>query len=446
VDGILCDPWGAGSGGGAANPEFVERLAGKDRTDLSPLSPRQVLLAHYVKPPHVPEHLDIFVESMLSTRTGEWWYPGDSRPVDAWPGFAPGDRGVLNTMAPTHFRIADLSGVAPKPPVLWVRGADDVIVSDTSLYDLAYLGSLGAIPGWPGEQTWPPQPMVAQTRAVLNGYAVAGGRYREAVIEDAGHGPHLDQPEQFLAELTEHLVGALLPPSRLPPSRLPPSRLPPPPRRGPESEEIRPARRLTPGAARFRHAEQDGRAPHEDQHSGDEDRPAGQHVPGHREQHPGQQEREPRAGAHDAGEPDQADDGNQRARSDPPAHPPARSPHRDARPAGGPDRRAPHHQVLPLPPWSHRYLVRLAATPRVPIVRFCARQNRAAGRANARPARPRHLVAASSRRIVSAASRPWPDPETGDPRGGTVTYPTRQARAAGAGAREGIRHECAGHR
>ena len=211
VDGILCDPWGAGSGGGAANPEFVERLAGKDRTDLSPLSPRQVLLAHYVKPPHVPEHLDIFVESMLSTRTGEWWYPGDSRPVDAWPGFAPGDRGVLNTMAPTHFRIADLSGVDPKPPVLWVRGADDVIVSDTSLYDLAYLGSLGAIPGWPGEQTWPPQPMVAQTRAVLNGYAVAGGRYREAVIEDAGHGPHLDQPGQFLAELTEHLAGALLP-------------------------------------------------------------------------------------------------------------------------------------------------------------------------------------------------------------------------------------------
>ena len=208
VDGILCDPYGAGSGGGGANPEFVERLAGQDRTDKSPLSPRQVLLAHYVKPPHVPEHLDIFVESMLSTRTGEDWYPGDSRAVDAWPGFAPGDRGVLNTMAPTHFRIADLSGVEPKPPVLWIRGADDVIVSDTSLYDLAYLGSLGAVPGWPGEQTWPPQPMVTQTRAVLNGYAVAGGRYREAVIEDAGHGPHLDQPERFLAELTEHLAAA----------------------------------------------------------------------------------------------------------------------------------------------------------------------------------------------------------------------------------------------
>jgi pimeloyl-ACP methyl ester carboxylesterase len=30
-----------------------------------------VLLAHYVKPPFAPAELDIFVESMLSTRTGD---------------------------------------------------------------------------------------------------------------------------------------------------------------------------------------------------------------------------------------------------------------------------------------------------------------------------------------------------------------------------------------
>jgi pimeloyl-ACP methyl ester carboxylesterase len=208
ADGALCDPTGAGSGGGAANPEFVARLAAGDRGDKDALSPRQVLLAHYVKPPHVPEHLDIFVESMLSTRIGDDHYPGTSRTVDAWPGFAPGDRGVLNTMAPTHFRISDLSAVEPKPPVLWLRGADDVIVSDTSLYDLAYLGSIGAIPGWPGTETWPPQPMVAQTRAVLDAYAASGGRYREVVFDDAGHGPHLEQPERFLAELGQHLSGA----------------------------------------------------------------------------------------------------------------------------------------------------------------------------------------------------------------------------------------------
>jgi pimeloyl-ACP methyl ester carboxylesterase len=35
VDGVLCDPSGAGSGAGGANPEFVERLAGKDRTDTA---------------------------------------------------------------------------------------------------------------------------------------------------------------------------------------------------------------------------------------------------------------------------------------------------------------------------------------------------------------------------------------------------------------------------
>jgi pimeloyl-ACP methyl ester carboxylesterase len=214
LDGTLCDPWGAGSGGGAANQDFIARLAAGDRTGDSPLSPRQVLLAHYVKPPHVPEHLDVFVESMLSTRLGDDHYPGTSRAVEAWPGCAPGDRGVLNTMAPTVFRIADLSGVEPKPPVLWLRGADDVIVSDTSLYDLAYLGSVGAIPGWPGEQTWPPQPMVAQTRTVLLGYAAAGGRFREAVIDDAGHGPHLDQPERFLAELSGHLADSRADPLR----------------------------------------------------------------------------------------------------------------------------------------------------------------------------------------------------------------------------------------
>jgi pimeloyl-ACP methyl ester carboxylesterase len=159
---------------GSVHPGFVARLAARDRGAQSTASPRQVLLAHYVKPPFVPAELDVFVQSMLSTRVGDDHYPGTSRPVAAWPGFAPGDRGVLNTMAPTHFRIASLAGLVRKPPVQWLRGADDVIVSDTSLYDLGYLGSIKAVPGWPGPDAWPPQPMVAQTRALLDGYAAAG--------------------------------------------------------------------------------------------------------------------------------------------------------------------------------------------------------------------------------------------------------------------------------
>jgi pimeloyl-ACP methyl ester carboxylesterase len=205
-DGQLVHPAGAGTGGGTANPEFVARLAAGDRGSDSPVSPRRVLLAHYVAPPCVPEPLDVFVESMLSTRLGDDFYPGTSTTVDGWPGIAPGDRGVLNTLAPTHLRLAGLSTVEPKPPVLWIRGTEDVIVSDTSLYDLAHLGALGLVPGWPGPDEWPAQPMVTQTRAVLDSYAAAGGHYREVALAGSGHGPHLDRPEAFRAALLAHLA------------------------------------------------------------------------------------------------------------------------------------------------------------------------------------------------------------------------------------------------
>jgi pimeloyl-ACP methyl ester carboxylesterase len=93
--------------------------------------------------------------------------------------------------------------VNPRPPILWIRGADDIIVSDNSLYDFAFLGQLGVIPGWPGADAFPPQPMVSQTRHVLDGYAAAGGVYREVVVADAGHSPFLEHPDQFLAALLD---------------------------------------------------------------------------------------------------------------------------------------------------------------------------------------------------------------------------------------------------
>ncbi len=208
VRGRLADPPGLGSGGGCASPGFVAQLAEGDRGGDSPLSPRQVLLSQYVKPPFVPEHLDIFVESMLSTRLGDDHYPGDSVPTETWPGMVAGSRGVLNTMAPNHFRIDSLAAVDPKPPILWVRGDADVIVSDTSLYDFAYLGSLGIVPGWPGQLARPAQPMVSQTRSVLDGYAAAGGSYREVVVADAGHSPFLERPAEFTAEFVAALDAA----------------------------------------------------------------------------------------------------------------------------------------------------------------------------------------------------------------------------------------------
>lgn len=205
LDGEPYDAIGTASGGGAANPDFVRTLAEGDRSTDSPLSPRSVLRAFYVKPPFVPTMEDVFVESMLSTRIGDDHYPGDSVPSEGWPGAAAGTRGVLNTMAPCHVRLDDLDTLDPKPPILWIRGSADQIVSDASMFDLAALGKLGAVPGWPGDGTHPPQPMVGQTRAVLDRYAAAGGEYREVVL-DTGHSPHIERPEEFSAALAEGLT------------------------------------------------------------------------------------------------------------------------------------------------------------------------------------------------------------------------------------------------
>ncbi|MDX3109374.1 alpha/beta fold hydrolase [Nonomuraea angiospora] len=196
-DGRLTHPDGTGAGAGAANPDFVARLKAGDMSDESPTSPRNVFRSSYVKHPGIADE-DFYVRSMLTTRVGEANYPGDAVTSAQWPGVAPGKHGILNAIAPTCFRLDDLHEIDPKPPVLWIRGADDVIVSDTSLFDLAHLGALGVVPGSPGT---PAQPMVTQTRAVLERY----GPYREAVIDDCGHSPHLEHPEEFRRLLTAHL-------------------------------------------------------------------------------------------------------------------------------------------------------------------------------------------------------------------------------------------------
>ncbi|GAB3907973.1 hypothetical protein GCM10027612_81780 [Microbispora bryophytorum subsp. camponoti] len=77
-DGVLTGPDGVGSGGGAANPEFVAALRAGDRSADSPVSPRTVLRATYVAAgTDLGEEEDAFVQSMLSTRIGEDHYPGD---------------------------------------------------------------------------------------------------------------------------------------------------------------------------------------------------------------------------------------------------------------------------------------------------------------------------------------------------------------------------------
>ncbi len=204
ADGQLASPDAAGAGGGGANPEFVAAIEAHDTGSESPNSPRSVMNAFYVADGFRSPLEDVFVESMLTTRIGSDNYPGDSVPSESWPGFAPGTRGILNTMAPQFHDVSGIVGLDTKPPILWVRGTKDAIVSDASLFDLATLGQMGAIPGWPGDDVAPPQPMVTQTRAVLDAYAAAGGRCTEVAL-DAGHSPLIEKPDEFYAALAEHL-------------------------------------------------------------------------------------------------------------------------------------------------------------------------------------------------------------------------------------------------
>ncbi|KAA3664492.1 MAG: alpha/beta hydrolase [Chloroflexi bacterium] len=179
------------------NPDFVQALANGDKGTENPMAPRNVFRQFYVKPPFIAGREDALIDSMISTKIGDDWYPGTAVPSPNWPGAAPGDKGVLPAFNRKYFNASALVDIDPKPPVLWIRGDSDLIVSDYAMFDLAALGAMGAVPGWPGAEECPPQPMLAQTRAILDQYQANGGSYKEEVIADAGHSPFIEQPEAF---------------------------------------------------------------------------------------------------------------------------------------------------------------------------------------------------------------------------------------------------------
>ncbi len=200
----------AGSGGGLVNPDMVRMMTAGERGSDHPAAPRNVMNAIFWKPPFRAAREEDLLSSMLSEHMGSDRYPGDSTPSANWPGLAPGVRGPINAISPKYVgdTVTRLLAAEPKPPLLWVWGKDDQIVSDTSLSEIGYLGMLGAVPGWPGAEVHPPQPMVSQTRAVLERYRTAGGSYREESFEECGHTPYLEHPERFMELLVAHLAAA----------------------------------------------------------------------------------------------------------------------------------------------------------------------------------------------------------------------------------------------
>ncbi len=209
ADGRLLSPDGAGSGGGIAHAQFVAALAGEDVPEEAPTSPETVFRTLYVAAGWDREHEDTYLASMLSTSVGPDNYPGDWLESSTWPGMAPGARGVLNALAPTHLDLSAFADVQPQPALLWLRGELDQIVSDNSMLDLAQLGALGVLPGYPGPDVAPPQPMLAQTRSLLTAYVAAGGSYSEVVMQGVGHSPHIEATKQFAQLLSDHLAACV---------------------------------------------------------------------------------------------------------------------------------------------------------------------------------------------------------------------------------------------
>jgi pimeloyl-ACP methyl ester carboxylesterase len=199
----------AGSGGGVAAAEFVQRLRDGDEADESDLSPRNVMRAYYWHPEYRmdPEREDALVAEVLKSQISDDGYPGDITPSQNWPGVAPGTRGILNALSGRWFNASGIVDISPKPPVLWIRGDSDLIISDQSLFDVAVLGSLGAVPDWPGDDVHPAQPMTAQTRAVLERYAARGGEVREHVITDSSHSPFIDHLDDSAEVVFGFLTG-----------------------------------------------------------------------------------------------------------------------------------------------------------------------------------------------------------------------------------------------
>lgn len=198
----------AGSGGGLVARQVVEALRSGSPASESGGPIRGMLEHLYTGPDWDEAGKGALLDAMFSTAVGDDNFPGSQVASDDWPGFGPGTTGLLSAMAPANLNLTRLVDCDPKPPILWVRGDKDKAISDTSSMDPVYRARKGAFGGIPEGADLAPQPMVTQTRTVLDGYVTCGGTYREVVLAGVGHSPHLENIPLLLEALIPHLDGA----------------------------------------------------------------------------------------------------------------------------------------------------------------------------------------------------------------------------------------------
>ncbi len=189
----------AGSGGGLINPELVKCILAGDRDSLSDFSPRGIMRRLVWGEGFIPEREDALIDAMFRVHIGDRELPGDREVSANWPYVRPGKWGATNAMSPRYVgnlveRILDAE---PKPPALWIYGTDDLAVSNTAGSDPGTWGPSGRLPGFPGAEKFPPQPMMDQISKMLEDYESRGGTYQKVPIKGAGHVPFLSHPAEF---------------------------------------------------------------------------------------------------------------------------------------------------------------------------------------------------------------------------------------------------------
>ena len=208
-EGAPNNPDYSGSGGGIVVEEFARRIREGDRSTDDPLySPRNTMNRLFWKNGYRADREEDFLTALLQIHTGEKRYPGDYMQSEYWPGVAPGRYGPVNALSPKYNRdiLQKLWQSDLKPPLLWIQGEDDQIISDTSFSDPGYQGKMELRQGWPGEEIFPPQPMVSQIRYALRGYERRGGKVRREIVADCGHTPFVEQADRVESLLRNHFL------------------------------------------------------------------------------------------------------------------------------------------------------------------------------------------------------------------------------------------------
>jgi pimeloyl-ACP methyl ester carboxylesterase len=197
----------AGSGGGLINPDLIKTLLDGDRNSISDFSPRGIMRRLVWSGGQIPEREDALIDAMFRVHIGDRELPGDKEASPNWPYVRPGRWGATNAMSPKYVGnlVERILAAESKVHALWSYGAEDLAVSNTAASDPGTWGPTGRLPGFPGPDAYPPQPMMSQIRKMLDDYSAHGGSFEEVAIEGSGHVPFITHPDEFNETFHAHL-------------------------------------------------------------------------------------------------------------------------------------------------------------------------------------------------------------------------------------------------